>query len=125
MLTCYSGYDSGETQLKSEEGLWGLVVEDNSTRLAMGVARECVSDDNILSTSEIKLNVFALLVLSFKCRREPAVGVWGNGTIALEGYKRTEATELASKGDLVDNLLEETRGSTGGSGGGVGAGGIG
>ncbi|KAI0694291.1 hypothetical protein BC835DRAFT_1306382 [Cytidiella melzeri] len=33
-----------------------------------------------------------------------------------------EATEIAGKGDLVDNLLEEAEGSTGGSGGGGGAG---
>ncbi|KAI0686063.1 hypothetical protein BC835DRAFT_1309659 [Cytidiella melzeri] len=63
--------------------------------------------------------------------REPAVGMWGNGVIAVKRYKRTglqwdreqflsksatETTDLAGKGDFVDNLLEGAVGSTGGSG---------
>ncbi|KAI0689602.1 hypothetical protein BC835DRAFT_1308284 [Cytidiella melzeri] len=67
----------------------GLVVEDYSTRLAMGVAHEGVSHKDIGGASEVKLNEFALVVFSLKHRREPAVRMWSNRAIAVEWYKRT------------------------------------
>ncbi|KAI0682306.1 hypothetical protein BC835DRAFT_1311600 [Cytidiella melzeri] len=87
-------------------GIAGLIVEDDSTGLAMGVTREGVSNNNVGGASEIKLNEFALVVFSLKRRREPAVGMWGNGAIAVEGYKRT-----SSQNSFQANLLQRQQSS--------------